>query len=93
MTHEIGQPAGEANGQPAGEAIEQSAGEAIETDVVIIGAGPVGIFAVFELGLLDVRSHLVDILPRPGGQCSELYPQKPICGIPGYPSGTGQALV
>ena len=84
---------GEAGDQPAGEAMDQPAGEAIETDVVIIGAGPVGIFAVFELGLLDVTSHLVDILPRPGGQCSELYPQKPIYDIPGYPSVTGQELV
>ena len=85
MTHDIGEPAGGVNHQPAG--------QAIATDVVIIGAGPVGIFAVFELGLLDVRSHLVDILPQPGGQCSELYPQKPIYDIPGYPSVTGQALV
>ena len=79
--------------QPAEAAIDQPAGEMIDTDVVIIGAGPVGIFAVFELGLLDVRSHLVDILPRPGGQCSELYPEKPIYDIPGYPSVTGQELV
>ena len=72
---------------------EGAAGEAIDTDVVIIGAGPVGIFAVFELGLLDIRSHLVDILPMAGGQCAELYPQKPIYDIPGYPSVTGQELV
>ena len=65
----------------------------IETDVVIIGAGPVGLFAVFELGLLDIRCHLVDILPKAGGQCTELYPEKPIYDIPGYPSVTGQALV
>ncbi len=68
-------------------------GPVIDTDVVIIGAGPVGIFAVFELGLLDIRCHLVDILPMAGGQCAELYPQKPIYDIPGYPSVTGQQLV
>ena len=65
----------------------------IETDVVIIGAGPVGLFAVFELGLLDIKSHLVDILPKAGGQCAELYPEKPIYDIPGYPSVTGQGIV
>src|SRR4029453_9188977 len=65
----------------------------IETDVVIIGAGPVGLFAVFELGLLDIKSHLVDILPMPGGQCAELYPEKPIYDIPGFPIITGQGLV
>ncbi len=65
----------------------------IDADVVIVGAGPVGLFAVFELGLLDIRCHLVDILPRPGGQCTELYPEKPIYDIPGYPSVTGQEIV
>ena len=64
----------------------------IETDVVIIGAGPVGLFAVFELGLLDLKCHLIDILDRPGGQCTELYPEKPIYDIPGYPIITGQQL-
>jgi thioredoxin reductase (NADPH) len=64
----------------------------ISTDVVIIGAGPVGLFAVFELGLLDMKAHLVDILDRPGGQCTELYPEKPIYDIPGYPIITGQEL-
>jgi thioredoxin reductase (NADPH) len=49
----------------------------IETDVAIIGAGPIGLFAVFELGLLDLKAHLVDILDRPGGQCTELYPENP----------------
>ena len=67
--------------------------QSIETDVVIIGAGPVGLFAVFELGLLDIKSHLIDILPKPGGQCAELYPEKPIYDIPGFPSVTGQGLV
>jgi thioredoxin reductase (NADPH) len=66
--------------------------ETIETDVLIVGAGPAGLFAVFELGLLDIRVHLVDILPRAGGQCSELYPEKPIYDIPGIPHVTGQGL-
>jgi thioredoxin reductase (NADPH) len=64
----------------------------VETDVAIIGAGPVGLFAVFELGLLDLKTHLVDILDRPGGQCTELYPEKPIYDIPGLPIVTGQDL-
>jgi thioredoxin reductase (NADPH) len=64
----------------------------IKTDVVIVGAGPVGLFAVFELGLLDIKSHLVDILDRPGGQCTELYPEKPIYDIPGIRVVTGQEL-
>ena len=66
--------------------------ETIETDVVIIGAGPVGLFAVFELGLLDLKTHVIDILDRPGGQCAELYPEKPIYDIPGLPEVTGQGL-
>jgi thioredoxin reductase (NADPH) len=65
----------------------------IETDVVIVGAGPVGLFAVFELGLLDIKAHLIDILPKVGGQCAELYPEKPIYDIPGFPIITGQGLV
>src|SRR5271165_201400 len=64
----------------------------IETDVAIIGAGPIGLFAVFELGLLDLKAQLVDILDRPGGQCTELYPEKPIYDIPGLPIVTGQEL-
>ncbi|MCP8937296.1 NAD(P)/FAD-dependent oxidoreductase [Alsobacter sp. SYSU M60028] len=67
--------------------------ETIETDVVIIGAGPVGLFAVFELGLLDIKAHLIDILPKVGGQCAELYPEKPIYDIPGFPIVTGMGLV
>ena len=67
--------------------------EIIKTDALIIGAGPTGLFAVFELGLLDIKAHLVDILPRAGGQCSELYPEKPIYDIPGFPLVTGQGLV
>lgn len=62
------------------------------TDVIIIGAGPVGLFAVFELGLLDIKAHLIDILDRPGGQCTELYPEKPIYDIPAYPVISGQEL-
>ena len=69
------------------------AGDIVETDAIIVGAGPVGLFAVFELGLLDIRSALVDILDRPGGQCAELYPEKPIYDIPGYPEISGQELV
>ncbi|HEY7385942.1 MAG TPA: NAD(P)/FAD-dependent oxidoreductase [Beijerinckiaceae bacterium] len=67
--------------------------DTIETDVVIVGAGPVGLFAVFELGLLDIKAQLVDILPKIGGQCAELYPEKPIYDIPGFPIVTGQGLV
>ena len=66
--------------------------EIVETDVVIVGAGPVGLFAVFELGLLDLQCHLVDILDRAGGQCTELYPEKPIYDIPAWPVISGQEL-
>ncbi|MFN8277783.1 MAG: NAD(P)/FAD-dependent oxidoreductase [Chitinophagales bacterium] len=58
----------------------------ISTDIVIIGAGPVGLFAVFEAGMLKLRCHLIDVLPQPGGQLTEVYPKKPIYDIPGYPS-------
>src|ERR1700741_4587176 len=64
----------------------------IKTDVLIIGAGPCGLFAVFELGLLDMKTHLVDILDKIGGQCAELYPEKPIYDIPAIPYITGQGL-
>jgi len=67
-------------------------GQPIRTDVTIVGAGPCGLFAVFELGLLDLKCHLVDILDRPGGQCAELYPEKPIYDIPAVPICTGQEL-
>jgi thioredoxin reductase (NADPH) len=67
--------------------------EAIKTDVVIIGAGPIGLFAVFELGLLDMKTHLIDILDKIGGQCAELYPEKPIYDIPGIPFTSAQGLV
>lgn len=67
-------------------------GNEIVTDVIIIGAGPVGLFAVFELGLVDLKCHVIDILDRPGGQCAELYPEKPIYDIPGFPEISGQGL-
>jgi len=57
----------------------------IKTDILIIGAGPTGLFAVFEAGLLKLKCHLIDALPQPGGQCSEIYPKKPIYDIPAYP--------
>jgi thioredoxin reductase (NADPH) len=65
---------------------------AVRTDGVIIGAGPVGLFAVFELGLVGLKAHLIDVLDKPGGQCAELYPEKPIYDIPGLPVVTGQEL-
>ena len=64
----------------------------IETDAVIVGAGPVGLFQVFELGLLEIRAHVIDSLAYPGGQCVELYPDKPIYDIPAVPVCTGQEL-
>ena len=66
--------------------------EVIETDAVIVGAGPVGLFQVFELGLLEIKAHVIDSLPHPGGQCVELYPDKPIYDIPAVPVCTGQEL-
>jgi thioredoxin reductase (NADPH) len=69
------------------------ASEPIHTDIVIIGAGPVGLFAVFEAGLLGLQCHLVDNLDKIGGQCAELYPDKPIYDIPAIPVCTGQELV
>ena len=72
---------------------DQNSGQSpIRTDAIIIGAGPVGLFAIFELGLLDIKAHLVDILDYPGGQCAELYPEKPIYDIPAIPVCTGQEL-
>ncbi|MBQ0148185.1 MAG: NAD(P)/FAD-dependent oxidoreductase [Flavobacteriaceae bacterium] len=65
----------------------------IQTDIIIIGAGPTGLFAVFEAGLLKLRCHIIDALPQPGGQLAELYPKKPIFDIPGYPSvGAGELV-
>jgi len=64
----------------------------IETDAVIVGAGPVGLFQVFELGLLEIKAHIIDSLAYPGGQCIELYPDKPIYDIPALPVCTGKEL-
>jgi len=65
----------------------------ITTDITIIGAGPVGLFAIFETGLLKLRCHLIDFLPQAGGQLSEIYPKKPIYDIPGYPTVLAQELI
>ncbi len=65
----------------------------IKTDILIIGAGPTGLFAVFEAGLLQLKCHLIDALPQPGGQCSEIYPKKPIYDIPGYPEVLAGELI
>ncbi len=65
----------------------------IETDILIIGAGPTGLFAVFEAGLLKLKCHLIDALPQAGGQCSEIYPKKPIYDIPGFPEVLAGELV
>lgn len=70
-----------------------ASGEAIKTDVVIVGAGPVGLFAVFELGMLKMRAALIDALEIAGGQCAALYPEKPIYDIPGYPRIDAQELI
>jgi thioredoxin reductase (NADPH) len=72
--------------------IAEPGGDPVRTDMIIIGAGPVGLFAVFEAGLLDMKCHLVDALDKPGGQCAELYPEKPIYDIAGIPVCTGQEL-
>jgi len=66
---------------------------AIDTDVVIVGAGPCGLFQIFELGLLGLKAHIVDALPKPGGQCTELYPDKPIYDIPAVPICDAQELI
>ena len=82
-----------------GDAAVQSATDAgapslpIEADAVIVGAGPAGLFQVFELGLLGIRAHVVDSLLHPGGQCTELYPDKPIYDIPALPVCGAQELV
>ncbi len=65
----------------------------IKTDILIIGAGPTGLFAVFEAGLLQLKCHLIDALPQPGGQCAEIYPKKPIYDIPGFPEVLAGELV
>jgi thioredoxin reductase (NADPH) len=69
-----------------------SVAQPIETDAVIVGAGPVGLFQVFELGLLEIKAHVVDSLPEVGGQCTELYPDKPIYDIPAIPVCSGKEL-
>ncbi|MEX0290892.1 MAG: NAD(P)/FAD-dependent oxidoreductase [Flavobacteriaceae bacterium] len=65
----------------------------IKTDIIIVGAGPTGLFAVFEAGLLQLKCHLIDALPQAGGQCSEIYPKKPIYDIPGFPEILAGQLV
>ena len=65
----------------------------IKTDILIIGAGPTGLFAVFEAGLLKLKCHLIDALPQAGGQCAEIYPKKPIYDIPGFPEVLAGDLV
>ena len=67
--------------------------EAFETDVVIVGAGPVGLFAVFECGMMKMNCHVVDALDFIGGQCTALYPEKPIYDIPAHPAITGADLI
>jgi thioredoxin reductase (NADPH) len=81
-----------ADGASGGASPNGSGAAPIETDAAIIGAGPVGLFAVFELGLVDIKAHVIDILDKVGGQCAELYPEKPIYDIPGLPIVTGQGL-
>ena len=65
----------------------------IKTDIIIIGAGPVGLFAVFEAGLMQLKCHLIDAIPQAGGQLTEIYPKKPIYDIPGYPSVLAGELI
>ena len=77
---------------PASAAVDRSLDNLVETDAVIIGAGPVGLFQVFELGLLEIKAHVIDSLAYPGGQCIELYPDKPIYDIPAVPVCTGKEL-
>jgi thioredoxin reductase (NADPH) len=75
------------------ESVPAAVDGAIQTDVVIVGAGPCGLFQIFELGLLGIRAHIIDSLKHPGGQCSELYPEKPIYDIPALPVCGAQELV
>ena len=79
-----------ATAEPGG--ADAASGAPIETDAVIVGAGPVGLFQVFELGLLEIKAHVIDSLAYPGGQCIELYPDKPIYDIPAVPVCTGREL-
>ncbi len=80
------------SGQHSTVADTATSGALIEADAVVIGAGPVGLFQVFELGLLEIKAHVIDSLPYPGGQCVELYPDKPIYDIPAVPVCTGREL-
>ena len=82
----------EPNATPAVTDTARSHDSPIETDAVIVGAGPVGLFQVFELGLLEIKAHIIDSLAYPGGQCIELYPDKPIYDIPAVPVCTGKEL-
>jgi hypothetical protein len=76
--------------RPAATAAHIAPHNPIETDAVIVGAGPVGLFQVFELGLLEIKAHIIDCARLPGGQCVELYPDKPIYDIPAVPVCTGR---
>src|SRR5512143_1555288 len=82
-----------AGGDPLSTVIAHSAAQPLEADAVIVGAGPAGLFQVFELGLLGIKAHIVDTLKHPGGQCAELYPDKPIYDIPALPVCGAQELV
>lgn len=73
--------------------MQRSTVQSFTTDVAIIGAGPVGLFTVFELGMLKISAHVIDTLPSLGGQCTALYPEKPIYDIPGFPSIDAQDLI
>src|SRR5918997_1682924 len=75
------------------EKMENGVEGAIQADVVIVGAGPCGLFQIFELGLLGITAHIVDSLKHPGGQCSELYPEKPIYDTPAMPVCGAQELI
>ncbi len=88
---ETDRPASQIAAEPALETALE--GEALQTDVVVIGAGPVGLFTVFQCGMLGMRCHVVDALSAPGGQCTALYPEKPIYDVPAHPAIAGQDLV
>jgi thioredoxin reductase (NADPH) len=92
MTYAGEPPVAQPQGAAAASHDRDAPGDRIETDAVIVGAGPVGLFQVFELGLLEVKAHVIDSLAYPGGQCIELYPDKPIYDIPAVPMCTGREL-
>ena len=77
----------------AGDIVATQPGGRHETDIAVIGAGPVGLFSVFEAGMLKLKTHVIDALPHVGGQCSAMYPEKPIYDIPGWPKIEAQALI